>query len=379
MKQRILFLDRDGTLIHEPEDNYQVDSLEKLRFMPGVIHNLYEIATQLDYLLVMVTNQDGLGTASYPEQDFWPAHNKMLQTFEQEDVNFYRVHIDRTFKADQSNTRKPATGMLTGYMNEAFDLENSIVIGDRHSDMLLAKNLGAKGILYGQSLDTQDQIEELDMLADIIVLKTNDWTEIRDYLFSQKARRSTIQRITRETQVSVTLDLDGSGKTNIQTGIGFLDHMLEQVGKHGQLDLDIAVQGDLHIDEHHTIEDTAIALGQAFHEALGNKQGISRYGCFLLPMDESMAQVALDFSGRGYLHFRGDISRERVGGLPVEMVEHFFYSFCEQARCTLHIQVYGKNAHHMIEAIFKGFARSIAAAKSKNPGSQQIPSTKGML
>ncbi len=379
MKKRILFLDRDGTLIHEPEDNYQVDSLEKLQFMPGVIHNLYQIATQLDYLLIMVTNQDGLGTSSYPESDFWPAHNKMMQIFERESIVFDNIHIDRTFKADQIDTRKPGIGMLKGYLTDEYDLANSYVIGDRHSDMLLAKNLGAKGILYGESTDTQDQIENLDILADVIVMETQSWTDIRSFLFSRQPRRARIVRQTTETQIAVEINLDGQGTTQSQTGIGFLDHMLDQVGKHGQLDLSVNVSGDLHIDEHHTIEDTAIALGQAFHNALGDKKGINRYGCFLLPMDESMAQISLDFSGRAYLHFSGNIPRERVGDFPVEMVEHFFYSFCEHAHCTLHIAVYGKNAHHMIEAIFKGFAKSVAIAKSIQSGSTTIPSTKGIL
>jgi len=379
MKPKLLFIDRDGTLIKEPEDNYQVDSLEKLEFMPHVFTQLQAISAQLDYLLVMVTNQDGLGTEAFPEAKFWPAHEKMLQTFAKEDILFHAVHIDRTFKHEKAPTRKPGTAMLTQYLEGNYDLANSYVIGDRHSDMLLAKNLGAKGILYGESTDQQDQIEDLSILTQTIVLNTQSWKEIRDFLFYQQPRRCTISRKTLETDVQVKIDLDGMGKTLNQTGIGFLDHMLDQVGRHGDLNLEVQVLGDLHIDEHHTIEDTAITIGQAFSQALGSKTGIARYGSAAIPMDEALAQVALDFSGRAFLHFDADIPRERVGNFPVEMIEHFFQSFVQHAACTLHISAYGKNAHHIIEAIFKAFARSLAMAKYRDPDDDRIPSTKRLL
>ena len=315
MKKRILFLDRDGTLIYEPQDNYQVDSLEKLDFLPGVITSLYQVVQASDYLLVMITNQDGLGTDSFPEEDFWPPHNAMMKLFEQEGIHFHKVHIDRTFKAEGAPTRKPGTALLTEYMEGNYDLEHSFVVGDRHSDILLAKNLGAKGILLGESTDSQDQIDNLTELEGVLALETDSWKEISSFLLSQKGRTAHIQRTSKETDIQVRLDLDGTGTYNNQTGIGFLDHMLDQLARHGNLDLEVQVKGDLHIDEHHSIEDAAIALGQAFSQALGDKRGITRYGSFLLPMDEALAQVALDFSGRGYLVFEAPLTREKVGEL----------------------------------------------------------------
>ncbi|MEM6633929.1 MAG: bifunctional histidinol-phosphatase/imidazoleglycerol-phosphate dehydratase HisB [Bacteroidota bacterium] len=379
MKKRILFLDRDGTLIHEPPEDFQVDALDKLAFLPAVITSLHHITQKLDYLLVMVTNQDGLGTDSFPEADFWPPQNAMMKVFEQEDIHFHKVHIDRTFKAEGAPTRKPGTALLTEYMQGDYDLEGSFVVGDRHSDILLAKNLGAKGILLGESTDDQDQINNLKEFEGTLAFETTSWKEIVSFLLDQEGRKAHIQRTTKETDIQVRLDLDGSGTYQNDTGIGFLDHMLDQLARHGNLDLSVQVKGDLHIDEHHSIEDAAIALGQAFSQALGDKRGITRYGSFLLPMDEALAQVALDFSGRGYLVFQAPLKREKVGAFPIEMVEHFFQSFAEHARCTLNIQASGKNDHHIIEAIFKGVAQCIKQAKHKMEGNTGLPSTKGLL
>lgn len=383
-KKSVLFIDRDGTLIIEPPIDKQVDSLEKLAFFPKVIRNLYQIANQMDYELVMVTNQDGLGTTSFPEDTFWLPHNKMLETFEQEGIQWKAIHIDRTFEHENAPTRKPGTAMLTEYINNpAYDLSRSFVIGDRLSDMQLAYNLGAKGILIqdpGQNLDINPaQIEE------VIELITLDWDEIYQFLGIENSlhpnhqRAANMHRKTKETDVKIQINLDGQGQGRIHTGIGFLDHMLEQVAKHAQCELQVEVNGDLHIDEHHTIEDTAIVLGQAFREALGNKRGISRYGHFLLAMDESLAQVAIDFSGRPWLVWDGNFKREKVGGMPTEMFQHFFKSFSDQALCTLNIQVEGANEHHMIEAVFKAFARAIRMAIQRDPHSKDLPSTKGLL
>ena len=377
--QKILFLDRDGNLIWEPPDDYQVDSLEKLEFIPGVIRNLYRIATEGDFLFVMITNQDGLGTDSFPEDTFWPAHNKMMKTLENEGIHFDAVYIDRTFKHEHAPTRKPGTALLTQYMDGSYDLANSFVIGDRHSDMQLAQNLGAKGIMYGRSTDTQDDVEDESSLTGTLVLKTDNWEEIADYLLRPQGRTATVKRTTKETDIHVSLDLDGKGITHNQTGIGFFDHMLDQLGKHSGVNLTTSVKGDIHIDEHHSIEDAGIALGTAFREALGNKRGIARYGHCLLPMDESLATVAIDFSGRSWLVFEAEFQRERVGEMPVEMVEHFFKSFSDGAQCTLNIQVKGQNAHHQIEAIFKGVARAIRMAIQKQGDSDELPSTKGIL
>ncbi len=363
--KKFLFIDRDGTIIKEPPTDYQVDSLEKLEFIPRAISNLRKIAQDNLFELVMVTNQDGLGTASFPIDTFWPAQYKMLRILEGEDILFKAIHIDDTFEHENANTRKPATGMLTAYMNGDYDLENSYVIGDRVTDIQLAQNLGAKAIFIGEH-------------AEGAALCTLDWDEIYHFL-KLPARKAQYQRTTRETDILINLNLDGSGKTKINTGLGFFDHMLDQVGKHAGADLTITVQGDLHIDEHHTIEDTALALGEAFARALGEKRGINRYG-FLLPMDDAMAQVAIDFSGRPWLVWEAEFKRERVGDMPTEMFYHFFKSFSDAAKCNLNIQVEGDNEHHKIESIFKAFAKAVKMAVQRDDKQlDNLPSTKGML
>lgn len=362
--KKVLFIDRDGTLVIEPPIDLQLDSLEKLEFYPGVFQYLSKIAIELDYLLVMVTNQDGLGTTSFPEDTFWPAQNKIIQAFKNEEIIFHEILIDRSFPDENLPTRKPGTGMLTHYLKGNFDLENSFVIGDRMTDVQLAKNLGCKSIYISDS-KTDD--------AD---LSTTSWKEIYTYLTAQP-RVGKINRVTSETKISVEINLDGSGKSSIKTGLGFFDHMLEQVSKHGNLDLQITVEGDLHIDEHHTIEDTAIALGEAFLQALGSKKGIERYG-FLLPMDDCLAQVAIDFGGRPWLEWEANFSREKIGEMPTEMFKHFFKSFCDNAKCNLNIKAEGENEHHKIEAIFKAFAKAIKMAVKKTDNFS-LPSTKGLL
>lgn len=361
--QKILFIDRDGTLIIEPPTDYQVDSLEKLEFYPGVFRWLNQIVTELDYKLVMVTNQDGLGTDSFPEDTFWPAHNKMLTGLKNEGIEFDDILIDKTFPEDNADTRKPRTGMFPQYIHGNYDLANSFVIGDRHSDIELAKNLGAQGIFIGEN----------DKDAS---LSTTSWKDIYEFL-KGKPRKGTVNRKTKETDINITVNLDGSGESNINTGLGFFDHMLTQIARHGQLDVDIQVQGDLHIDEHHTIEDTALALGEAFLKALGTKKGIERYG-FLLPMDDCLAQVAIDFGGRPWLVWEADFNREMVGEMPTELFFHFFKSFSDTAKCNLNIKAEGDNEHHKIESIFKAFAKAIKMAVSKT-GQFSIPSTKGVL
>lgn len=377
--KKILFLDRDGTIIVEPPEDYQVDSLEKLAFLPAAIRNLYQIRMTTDYEWVMVTNQDGLGTEVYPEDTFWLPHNKMLRILKDEGIEFENIIIDRTFKHEQAPTRKPGTALLTQYLEGDYDLANSIVIGDRPSDIQLAKNLGAKGILLGRSADQQDDDVDWESLEETLVLQTNSWDEIYAYLTSNQGRTAQIVRNTRETEIVVSINLDGKGNTNNQTGIGFFDHMLDQLGKHSRMDLAVSVKGDLHIDEHHSIEDAGLALGMAIKEAMGDKRGMERYGCFSLAMDEALAQVALDFSGRPWLVFHGEFNREKVGEFPTEMVEHFFKSFCDTAGCTMNIKVEGQNAHHMIEATFKGVARAMRLAIAKREGDQTLPSTKGVL
>ncbi|MDF2158062.1 bifunctional histidinol-phosphatase/imidazoleglycerol-phosphate dehydratase HisB [Algoriphagus sp. CAU 1675] len=365
MKKRVLFIDRDGTIIKEPPTDYQVDSLEKLEFIPKAISNLRKIAEETDFELVMVTNQDGLGTDSFPEQDFWPAQYKMLKTLEQENVLFKAIHVDRSFEHENSNNRKPRTGMLQEYFSEEYDLENSYVIGDRETDIQLAQNLGCKAIYFG--FDKEDA-----------ALCTKDWDEIYSFL-KMPHRSAEIHRKTSETDILIKLNLDGSGNCKISTGLHFFDHMLEQLGKHGSTDLEITVKGDLHIDEHHTIEDTALALGEAYLKALGDKKGIYRYG-FLLPMDDVLAQVAIDFGGRPWLVWDASFSREKVGDMPTEMFYHFFKSFSDTAKCNLNIQAKGDNEHHKIEAIFKGLARAIKMAVMRDPRNMnQLPSTKGVL
>lgn len=387
MKKKVLFIDRDGTLIIEPPSNFQIDSLEKLEFYPKVIQNMYKISTEMDYELVMVTNQDGLGTTTFPEDDFWLPHNKMLRTFEAEGIKFEKVFIDRTFEYENANTRKPRTGMLKEYINNPFyDLSNSFVIGDRITDMELAANLGTKGILIGEP--TQDWLFPNPKVEDIVSLISTDWQDIYEFLKLENPtndyentqnRTAYIQRKTLETNISVNLELDGEGKSTINTGIGFFDHLLEQLAKHARLNLSIQVKGDLHIDQHHSIEDTALALGEAFLKALGNKKGIERYGFFVVPMDETLAQVAIDFSGRPYLVWQGDFQREKVGEMPTEMFEHFFKSFSDTSKSTINIKIEGKNEHHKIEATFKAFARAIRNAIQKTQNPNEILSTKGVL
>ena len=363
--KKALFIDRDGTIIKEPADE-QIDSLEKLDFLPGTISALRQLALDGNFELVMVTNQDGLGTSSFPEPTFWPAHNKMLAILKGEGIVFDAIHIDRHFPHDNAPTRKPGTGMLMGYMDGSYDLANSYVIGDRPTDVELAKNLGAQGIFIGT--------EPLEQAA----LTTTSWHDIYRFLKLQ-ARTATVRRTTKETNINIALTLDGQGQCQINTGLGFFDHMLEQLGKHSGANLHIEVKGDLHIDEHHTIEDTALALGEAYLKVLGNKKGISRYG-FVLPMDEALAQVAIDFSGRPWLVWQAEFKREKVGDMPTEMFMHFFKSFSDAARCNLNIQVSGDNEHHKIEAIFKGLARAIKMAVRRDLQDLDIlPTTKGAL
>ncbi|MCC6584301.1 MAG: bifunctional histidinol-phosphatase/imidazoleglycerol-phosphate dehydratase HisB [Chitinophagales bacterium] len=375
-KQKILFIDRDGTLINEPED-FQIDSYEKLQFLPEVIPYLSRIANETDFKFVMVTNQDGLGTKSFPEKTFWPAHNLMMDVLKSAGIEFEEVLIDRSFAKDNLPTRKPNTGLLTKYFDtQKYDLANSFVIGDRLTDIQLAKNLGAMGILIGRSADkTDDNKLKQNELKKSIALKTDNWKSIYE-LLSKPSRSSSIQRNTNETKISVKLNLDGTGKSSIKTGLGFFDHMLEQLSKHSGCDLEIKVKGDLHIDEHPTIEDTAIALGEAFLQALGNKKGISRYG-FLLPMDDVLAQVAIDFSGRPWIVWKAKFNREKVGDMPTELFFHFWKSFSDAAKCNLNIKAEGDNEHHKIEAIFKAVAKSIKMAVKID--GNDLPSTKGML
>ena len=376
--KNVLFIDRDGTLIKEPEDN-QIDAFEKLEFYPEVFTYLKKIATELDYELVLVTNQDGLGTASNPEEHFWPVHNFMIKCFENEGIVFADEHIDRTFADDNAPTRKPRTGLLTSYFSDDYDLKNSFVIGDRLTDVELAKNLGAKGIYINDQtfLGTNEVSSTKEALAPYIGLETNTWSEIYEFL-KLSNRSGNISRKTNETDISIALNLDGTGKSNIDTGLAFFDHMLDQIARHGQMDLDIKVSGDLEVDEHHTIEDTAIALGTLFNKTLGNKLGIERYG-FCLPMDDCLAQVAIDFGGRNWLVWEAEFKREYIGKMPTEMFMHFFKSFTDGAKCNLNIQANGTNEHHKIEAIFKAFAKSIKMAVKRDVHKMILPSTKGML
>lgn len=366
--KKVLFIDRDGTLVIEPPADYQLDSLEKLTFYPGVFSNLSKIVKELDYELVMVTNQDGLGTSSFPEKDFWPAHNKMMEALSNEGIYFDEVLIDSSLPEDKSPNRKPGTGMLTTYMNGSYDLKNSFVIGDRLSDMQLAKNIGAKGIFIS---------DDLNEISNVIALATMSWEDIYAYL-TYGLRKATVSRKTNETDISIALNLDGTGKSNISTGIGFFDHQLDQIAKHGLIDLNIKVNGDLEVDEHHTIEDTAIALGEAFNKAIGSKLGMERYG-FCLPMDDCLAQVAIDFGGRNWLEWNATFNREMIGKMPTEMFDHFFKSFTDGAKCNLNIKAEGKNEHHKIEAIFKCFAKAIKMAVKRDKNRMVLPSTKGVL
>ena len=368
--KKVLFIDRDGTLVKEPPGDYQLDSYEKLSFLPGVITQLGKIARELDYSLVMVTNQDGLGTDSFPEDTFWPVHNLMMETLEGEGIRFDEVLIDRSFPEDNSPLRKPQTGLLTHYIKGEYDLANSYVIGDRNSDMQLARNLGCKGIQLPSITDGSP------MVWDGIVLRTDSWAAIYEYLKGQP-RRVQVERNTKETKIKIDLNLDGTGTADIATGLHFFDHMLDQLARHGMFDLSLRVEGDLHVDEHHTIEDTGIALGSAFAKALSSKKGIARYG-FLLPMDDAMAQVGVDFGGRSWLVWEAEFKREKVGDLPTEMFSHFFKSFCDGALCNLNIKVSGDNEHHKIESIFKAWAKALRMAVAQT-GSGILPTTKGTL
>jgi imidazoleglycerol-phosphate dehydratase/histidinol-phosphatase len=370
--KKVLFIDRDGTLIKEPPDE-QIDNLEKLEFYPGVFTWLGKIVHESDFEIVMVTNQDGLGTERFPEETFWPAHNKMMKAFENEEINFSKIFIDRSFPNENKPTRKPGTGMLTEYFSPAYDLKNSFVIGDRITDVQLAKNLGAKGILINDST-ASSRLKELNIEGDCILI-TKHWEDIYNFLVSA-SRTATVTRTTKETDIKIDLNLDGSGQSKTDTGIAFFDHMLDQLSRHGNLDLTIKVKGDLHIDEHHTIEDTALALGEAFLKALGNKRGIERYG-FCLPMDDCLAQVAIDFGGRPWLVWDAEFKREKIGEMPTEMFYHFFKSFSDSAKCNLNIKAEGTNEHHKIESIFKAFAKTIKMAVKKE--GNQLPSTKGVL
>jgi imidazoleglycerol-phosphate dehydratase/histidinol-phosphatase len=400
--KKALFIDRDGTIICEPADE-QIDSLEKLAFLPRAITTLARIAAEFDYELVMATNQDGLGTASFPEETFHPAHNKMLDVLQGEGIVFHNILIDRSFPHEHKPTRKPATGMFGKYLTSEYDIAHSFVIGDRITDAKLAQNLGAQAILlHSQHLETLPQSDRAGLP---IVLETQDWREVYDFLLQQQSeqnaqkqamkRVATVHRKTNETDIAVTLNLDGTGKARLQTGLGFFDHLLNQLVRHSGIDLDLTAHGDLHIDEHHTIEDTALALGEAFLKALGDKRGIERYGYYLLPMDEALAEAsveisdltftnerthaAIDFSGRNWLVWNAEFRREKIGDVPTEMFHHFFKSFSDTAKCTLNLHSVADNEHHKIEALFKAFARALKRAIRRDASNNAIPSTKGVL
>ena len=375
-KQRVLFIDRDGTLIVEPPIDYQVDSLEKLELVPGALRAMHFIASRLPFKLVMVTNQDGLGTDSFPEDTFWPAHNKMLRTFENEGVTFDDIIIDRTFEHENKPTRKPGTALLGEYLSGDYDLENSFVIGDRLSDVQLAKNLGCKAILLRDIDDVASELNEKG-LSETTSIVTTSWDKVSEFL-QGGSRQATVTRNTSETKIEVSVDLDGTGKCQITTGLGFFDHMLEQIGRHSGIDLKIQTIGDLHVDEHHTIEDTAIALGDALRQALGDKRGIERYG-YVLPMDDCLCTVAIDFGGRPWLVWDAEFKREKIGDMPTEMFLHFFKSLSDSARMNLFIRAEGTNEHHKIEGIFKGLARAIKTAIRRDIFKYTLPSTKGTL
>lgn len=376
MKKKLLFIDRDGTLVIEPPADYQLDAFEKLEFYPKVIRNLAFIRSHLDFEFVMVTNQDGLGTASFPEDTFWPVHNLVMKTLEGEGITFDRICIDRSMPDDNVPTRKPRTGMLTHYLdNPEYDLAGSFVIGDRPTDVELAKNLGCRAILLQE--DKTCLSGSSDALSSCCALATTDWDRISEFLFAGE-RKAETHRITKETDIYVSLNLDGNGKCDIHTGLGFFDHMLEQIGKHGHLDLTIHAKGDLEVDEHHTIEDTALTLGECLYQALGNKRGIERYG-YALTMDDCLCQVCLDFGGRPWLVWEADFHREKIGEMPTEMFLHFFKSLSDAAKMNLHIKAEGQNEHHKIEGIFKALARSIRMAVKRDIYHFELPSSKGML
>ena len=379
--KKILFIDRDGVLIKEAPPTYQLDSFEKVEFYPDMFCFLRKIATELDYELVMVTNQDGLGTAAFAEASFFPVHNFVLKSLQNEAIHFAEVFIDRTYAKDNAPTRKPGTGMLTKYLNNpAYDVANSFVIGDRITDMQLAKNLGCKGFWLNNdaTLGAAEISSTIEALRnDTIVLETTQWQSVYQYL-KLPQRIVKHQRNTNETKISIEINLDGTGKANNKTGLPFFDHMLDQVARHGNIDLDIVCNGDLHIDEHHSIEDTGIALGEAIAKALGDKRGIERYG-FLLPMDDCLAQVSIDFGGRNWIVWEAEFKREKVGEMPTEMFFHFFKSFSDAAKCNLNIKAEGDNEHHKIESIFKAFAKAIKMAVKRDIYNNALPSTKGVL
>lgn len=378
--KRILFIDRDGTLIKEAPPSYQIDSFEKLEFYPGMFEYMGRIAREFNYELLMVTNQDGLGTKSFPEDTFWPVQNFVIKALEGEGVKFSAVYIDKTFALEQAPTRKPGTGMLTKYIgNPEYDLANSFVIGDRITDVQLAKNLGCKALWLNNDpeLGGAEVSDSRRDLGAAIALETTEWSKIYEF-FKLGLRHVVHERNTNETRIKIDLNIDGSGKAAIFTGMGFFDHMLEQIARHGRMDLTIRSDGDLHIDEHHTIEDTGIALGEAFAKALADKRGMERYG-FALPMDEAEAQVLIDFGGRSWIVWDAEFRRERIGEMPTEMFFHFFKSFSDAARCNLNIRCRGENEHHKIEAIFKAFAKAIRMAVRRDPTSLSLPSTKGVL
>lgn len=376
--KKVLFIDRDGTLINEPPDE-QIDSFEKLEFYPRSLYYLSKIAKELDYDLVMVTNQDGLGTDSHPEVNFWPVHNFVMKTFANEGVVFNEVIIDKTFAHENAPTRKPNIGLLQHFLTADYDLENSFVIGDRINDIILAKNLGAKAIWLCNNLQlgANEKLDKIEALSEHIALKTQNWEDIYTML-KDGTRTIHHERNTNETKISIDIDLDGTGKAEISTGLNFFDHMLDQIARHGSIDLKIKTNGDLHIDEHHTIEDTGIALGEAFAKAIGNKLGLERYG-FCLPMDDCLAQAAIDFGGRSWIVWEADFKREKVGDMPTEMFYHFFKSFSDAAKCNLNIKAEGDNEHHKIEAIFKAFAKAIKMAIKRDAEKLVLPSTKGVL
>ena len=379
--KRVLFIDRDGTLINEAPPSYQLDSFDKLSFYPHVFEYMRRIAAELDYELVMPTNQDGLGTSSFPENTFWPLHNFVLKSLENEGIHFSKVLIDKSYPHENAPTRKPGIGMFTEYLNNPdYDIPNSYVIGDRITDMQLAKNLGCKGIWINNdaglgAAEINDKVEALRQSA--IVLETTEWSRIYEFL-KRGLRVVKHQRNTNETKITIELNMDGNGKANIATGLGFFDHMLEQIARHGKIDLEIRAKGDLHIDEHHTIEDTGIALGEAFAKALADKTGMERYG-FALPMDESEAKVLIDFGGRNWIVWNAEFKREKIGEMPTEMFYHFFKSFSDASKCNLNIECRGENEHHKIEAIFKAFAKAVRMAVKKDPFSNYLPTTKGVL
>jgi imidazoleglycerol-phosphate dehydratase/histidinol-phosphatase len=372
-KKKVLFIDRDGTIIVEPPVTFQVDKVEQIEFLPAVIRNLYFIRTKLDFEWALVTNQDGLGTEVYPQENFVVVQDKFLQTLKNEGVEFDKIFIDKSFPEDNLPTRKPGTAMLTEYFSEQYDLTGSYVIGDRITDVELAKNLGCKAIFISDDV----QILSVKQLEEFCAFQTTDWNRIAEFLFAGE-RTATVKRTTKETDILIELNLDGSGKCHIDTGLKFFDHMLEQIGKHSGSNLKIVVKGDLEVDEHHTIEDTALALGEALSKALGNKRGVERYG-FYLPMDDCLCSVALDFGGRPWLVYDAEFKREYVGDLPTEMIMHFFKSLSDAARMNLNIKAEGDNEHHKIEGIFKALAKAIKMAVKRDIYQYELPSTKGVL